>query len=226
MTCGHFTLDQYPPGLQVEAPGLEYLHGRYIPYGGKAIVPAWLQDSAKRPRIALTMGFTASGFFGGFGFSLQHVLDALSDLDAEVVAVADDHERAKLSGLPHNARILPWVPLDVLAATCSVAVNHAGGGTLSTFAARGVPQLTIPYHFDEPILGRNLAATGAGLCLTPAEATGATVRSAVLRLLGEPAFRAGAARLRNQMLALPTPNQLVRRIEELTARHRPASSAA
>jgi glycosyltransferase (activator-dependent family) len=222
MTCGHFTIDQYPPGLQLEAPGLEYLHSRYIPYGGRAAVPDWLQARPRRPRVALTMGFTASGFFNGFGFSLQQVLDKLAGLDVEVVAVADDNERAKLRHLPPNARVLSWVPLDALAATCSVAINHAGGGTLSTFAVRGVPQLTIPYHFDEPILGRNLAALDAGLCLAPAEAGGTLVRSAVRRLLEEPRFRAGAGRLRNRMLALPTPNQLVGRLEELTARHRGA----
>jgi glycosyltransferase (activator-dependent family) len=220
MTCGQFTIDQYPPGLQLEADGLDYLHSRYVPYGGRATVPTWLQAPPKRPRIALTMGFTASGFFNGFGFSLQQVLDELADLDVEVVAIADENERAKLDRVPDNARLPAWVPLDALAATCSVAINHAGGGTLSTFAVRGVPQLTIPYHFDEPILGRNLAALGAGLCIPPAEASGATVRAAVRRLLDEPSFVDRAGQLRDRMLALPTPNQLVGRLEELTAFYR------
>jgi glycosyltransferase (activator-dependent family) len=222
MTCGQFTVDQFPPGLQVEAAGLDYLHSRYIPYGGKATVPAWLQAPPERARIALTMGFTASGFFNGFGFSLQDVLDKLAGLDIEVVAVIDESERAKLDRVPDNTRLQTWVPLDALAATCSAAVNHAGGGTLSTFAIHGVPQLTLPYHFDEPILGRNLATLGAGLCVRPSDATGEAVRDAVHRLLDEPAFRDRAGWLRDEMFALPTPNQLVGRIEQLTAKYRTA----
>ncbi|MEV4319790.1 nucleotide disphospho-sugar-binding domain-containing protein [Actinocrispum sp. NPDC049592] len=220
MTCGHFTIDQYPPSLQLEAPGLEYLHTRYIPYGGKASIPAWLQKPAERPRVALTMGFTASGFFNGFGFSLQSVLDNLAGLDIEVIAVADKNERAKLTHIPANTRIESWVPLDALAATCSVAVNHAGGGTLSTFAIHGVPQLTLPYHFDEPILGRNLTATGAGLTINPADATGENVRNAIQALLTDPAFTTNAHNLRTEMRVLPTPNHIVPRLEELALKYR------
>jgi glycosyltransferase (activator-dependent family) len=220
MTCGHFTIDQYPPGLQLEAEGLDYVHSRYIPYGGKATIPAWLHRPPKRPRVALTMGFTASGFFNGFGFSLQDVLDKLAGLDIEVIAVADETEQAKLDHIPANTRLERWVPLDALAATCSAAVNHAGGGTLSTFAVHGVPQLTIPYHFDEPILGRNHAAQGAGLSIHPSQATGEAVRNAVRRLLDDPAFHQGATRLRDEMRALPTPHQLVAHLEQLTTKHR------
>jgi glycosyltransferase (activator-dependent family) len=220
MACGQFTIDQYPTVLQVEAAGLDYLHSRYLPYGGKACVPAWLQVPPDRTRIALTMGFTASGFFNGFGFSLQDVLDRLGSLDVEVVAVVDEGQQAKLGRVPDNTRLASWVPLDVLAGACSAAVNHAGGGTLSTFAVHGVPQLTLPYHFDEPVLGRNHAAFGAGLTIRPGEATGEAVRDAVRRLLDEPAFAERAGRLRDEMAALPSGNRLVRRLEERVAEYR------
>lgn len=217
MTCGQLTIDQFPPGLQREAAGLRYLHTRYIAYGGPAAVPAWLQVPPRRPRIALTMGFTASGFFAGFPFDLQDVLDRLADLPVEVVAVVDAAEQARLRQVPDNVRLESWVPLDALAATCAAAVNHAGGGTLSTFAVHGVPQLTLPYHFDEPILGRNLAAVGGGLCIEPRQASGEAVRTAVLRLLDEPALRERAGRLRDEMHALPSPHQVVGVLEEVAA---------
>jgi glycosyltransferase (activator-dependent family) len=218
MVTGQFTIDQFPTSLQREAD-LQYLHSRYIPYGGSAIVPRWLQTPPARPRVALTMGFTASGFFNGFTFDLQDILDKLSDLDIDVVATVDEAQKAKLARIPDNARLEPWVPLEALAATCSAAVNHAGGGTLSTFAAHGVPQLTLPYHFDEPILGHAIAEAGAGLCIDPGEATGDTIRAAVKRLLDEPGFREGAVRLRDEMHALPSPNQLVPQLEELATKY-------
>ncbi|NUK03899.1 glycosyl transferase, partial [Streptomyces lunaelactis] len=47
-------------------------------------------------------------------------------------------------------------------------------------------------------------------------------RDRLQRLLTEPSFAARAADLRDEMLALPTPNQLVPRLEELTDFHRTA----
>jgi enterobactin C-glucosyltransferase len=122
--------------------------------------------------------------------------------------------------VPSNTRIESWVPMDALAATCSAAINHAGGGTLSTFAVHGVPQLTLPYHFDEPILGRNLAAVGAGLNLHPSQASGAAVGDAVRRLLEDSDLVKGALSLRDEMHALPSPNDLVATVEALTAKYR------
>ncbi|MFB7632006.1 activator-dependent family glycosyltransferase [Streptomyces sp. NPDC056149] len=220
MTTGHFTIDQFPRSLQIEAPELAYLRMQFVPYNGTATVPGWLWSRPARPRVALTMGLTATDLFDGYTIGAQDVLDALGELDIEVVATLADAERAKLHRVPDNARLLPFVPLHALAPTCAAVIHHAGPGTLGTVARYGVPQLSIPYSFDEPLLARKLAAHGAGLELGHTGATGAAIRDAVQRLLNEPRFTARAAALRDETLALPTPNQLVPRLEELTARHR------
>lgn len=217
MTCGQLTLDQFPPSLQIEADGLEYLHARHVAYGGAAVVPDWLRRPPARPRVAVTTGFTATGFFGGLPFDLRDVLLELSRLDVEVVATASAADRDALRGLPGNVRLESWVPLEVLASTCSAAVTHAGAGTLSAFVAHGVPQLALPFHFDEPVLGRALAAAGGALCLDPREADGRAVRDGVARLLADPGLRAGAAALRAESHALPTLNQLVTTLEDRVA---------
>ncbi|MCK7624209.1 activator-dependent family glycosyltransferase [Streptomyces sp. RS10V-4] len=223
MTTGHFTIDQFPGCLQLEAGHLEYVRMQYVAYNGPASVPKWLWATPARPRVALTMGLTATDLFDGYTINTQDVLDSLADLDIEVVATIADEEKAKLRRIPDNARLLPFVPLHALAPTCSVVIHHAGPGTIGTVARHGVPQLSVPYSFDEPILARRLTERGAGLELPHGKATGQAVREHVLRLLNEPEFRAGAAALRDEMLALPTPNALVPRLEELTARHRPAA---
>jgi glycosyltransferase (activator-dependent family) len=219
MTTGHFTIDQIPRSLQVEAD-LDYLRARYVPYGGAAVIPPWLQAPAERPRIALTLGTTATEHYAGYTIPLSDVLDSLSDLDVEVVATVAESEQRKLTHVPDNARIVSYVPLHALAPTCSAAIHHAGFGTLNTFAQHAIPQLTIPFHFDEPILGRKLAGQGAGLEIDPSQATGDNVRDSVWRLLNESTFRQGAEGLRDEMLALPTPNQLVGEIEELITKYR------
>ncbi|MFE7312936.1 activator-dependent family glycosyltransferase [Streptomyces sp. NPDC057555] len=220
MVTGHFTVDQFPRSLQIEADGLDYLRMQFVPYNGPATVPGWLWSRPERPRVALTMGLTATDLFDGYTISAQDVLDALGELDIEVVATLADAEKSRLRRVPDNARLLPFVPLHALAPTCAAVIHHAGPGTLGTVARYGVPQLSIPYSFDEPLLAQKLTEHGAGLEVAHTAATGPALRDQLRRLLDDGAFRARAADLRTELLALPTPNQLVPRLEELTARHR------
>jgi len=220
MVTGDFTIDHLPQSLQLEAAGVDYLRMRYVPYGGPASVPKWLQGPPERPRVALTMGLSATEIFDGYHLPLGAVLDALSDLDIELVATVPESEQAKLARVPANARLVSYVPLHALAPTCSAAVHHAGFGTLTTFARHAVPQLTLPYHFDEPIFAGRLAGQGAGLSIDPTRTTGDTIRDGVRRLLAEQEFRQGANRLRDEIEALPSPNRTVLALEELTTKHR------
>ena len=55
MATGHFTIDQFPRSLSGRGrPRVR--PDAYIPYGGPAVVPKWLQAPPERPRVALTMG--------------------------------------------------------------------------------------------------------------------------------------------------------------------------
>ncbi|MET0234355.1 MAG: activator-dependent family glycosyltransferase [Kibdelosporangium sp.] len=220
MVTGQFTIDQMPPSLRLTADSLHYVPIQYIPYGGPAVVPRWLQAPPDRPRVGFTLGTTATDRFAGYTFSVQEAFDSLSDLDIEVVATIADSERHKLGTVPANVRLVSYVPLDALAATCSVMINHTGPGTYLTTARNGVPQLNVPWDFDEPELARRSARQGGSLMLHGEQVTGRNIRDRLLRLLGEPAFGQEAVRLRDEMLALPTPNELVGQLEELTTKYR------
>ncbi|WP_343974653.1 glycosyltransferase, partial [Streptosporangium amethystogenes] len=93
-------------------------------------------------------------------------------------------------------------------------------GTFLTTALHGVPQLTVPWDFDEPELARRAARQGGTLTIRPDRATGQAVRESVLRLLNEPAFRERAHDLRDEIHAQPTPNQLAPQLEKRAAEHR------
>jgi UDP:flavonoid glycosyltransferase YjiC (YdhE family) len=83
-----------------------------------------------------------------------------------------------------------------------------------------VPQLVLPYYFEGPMLAGKLTEQGAGLTVPADVATGQAVRDAVLRLLREPAFGERAAALRDEIHAMPAPNQLADQLPELTASYR------
>jgi glycosyltransferase (activator-dependent family) len=219
MISGQFTIDHMPASLRRNAD-LHYLPMRFVPYGGASVVPRWLCEPPKRRRVALTLGTSTTEWFGDYTFSVQDALDALSDLDIELVATIAESEQHKLSRVPDNTRIVSYVPLDALARTCSVVINHAGPGTLLTTALNGVPQLNVPWEFDEPMLARLATEQGCALTIPGGRVTGAAIRERVLQLLHEPAFAERAALLRDEMLALPAPNQFVSELAELTAGHR------
>jgi UDP:flavonoid glycosyltransferase YjiC (YdhE family) len=220
MVNGHFTLDQFPRSLQLEADDLNYVRMQYIAYGGPAVVPKWLQTPPERPRVALTLGSTATDTYNGYTVPLADLLHALSDLDIELVATVAESEQEKIGTLPDNVRLVPYVPWHAIVPTCSAVIHHAGAATLATTTRHPVPQLALHYHFDQPILGHLLAEQGAGLQLHTSEATGDNVRESVRRLLAEPAFAERAAALCDELHALPTPNDVVPTIEELTNKHR------
>ena len=220
MVTGNFTIDQFPRSLQVEADDLDYVRTQWVGYGGAAVVPKWLQKPVQRPRVALTMGLSATEVYTGYNVPFTDILDGLADLDIEVVATVAESEQAKLGTVPDNARIVSYVPMHALVETCSAIVHHAGAATLATAARHPIPHLSLHYHWDQPILADLLTQQGAGLDIHTTEVTGDNVRHNLQRLLTEPKFTERATALRDEMLALPTPNELVPQLEELTTKHR------
>jgi UDP:flavonoid glycosyltransferase YjiC (YdhE family) len=219
MTSGHFTIDPTPGSLRLDLPHT-YVPLRYIPYNGTAVVPPWLHVPPARPRVCLTLGTSATERLDGYSVSVQDVLTSLADLDIEVVATLPEKQQAELSHVPGNVRLVSFVPLQALAPTCSAVISHGGSGTFLTMAGQGVPQLIEPFMFDDELRAERLAEQGAGLVMHGRDASGPRVREHVLRLLNEPSFAEAAGRLRAEMEAMPTPNELVGELERLTDEHR------
>jgi glycosyltransferase (activator-dependent family) len=222
MVTGQFTIDQFPPSLRMHAD-LRYVAMRFVPYGGPAVVPEWLWSPPDRVRVALTLGLCNTEHFVGYTVDVQDILDAFAYLDIELVATIAESEQRKLDRVPDNARLVGYVPLQALVPTCAAVIHHAGFGTLCTTAAHAVPQLVLPFDYDEPSIARRLVDQGTALAVHASEATGKTVREHLTRLLSDPTFRQSAGRLRDEMLALPTPNELVGHLEELVTEYRGAA---
>ncbi len=219
MTTGHVTIDQFPRSLQLDT-SLNVLQTQFIGYGGPAVVPDWLKTAPERPRVGMTLGLTATEVFNGYNIPLAEILESVAELDIELVATIAEREQEKLGKVPDNVRLVPFVPWHAIAPTCSAVIHHAGAATLATTARHPVPQLSLHYHFDQPILARKLAEQGAGLEIHTTEATGQNIKESVNRLLTEPRFAERAAALRDEILAAPSLNALVSQLEEVAVKHR------
>ncbi|KOT96812.1 MULTISPECIES: activator-dependent family glycosyltransferase [Streptomyces] len=229
MMTGQWTIDPTPPWMQFPLD-LPFTPVRYLPFNGPTAVPDWVHEPPKRPRVCLTLGMTAREVLGGDLFSTAQMLQALAELDIELVATLDAGQLAELDTLPDNVRVTDFVPLNDLLPSCSAIVHHGGFGTLGNALAHGVPQIIAPgRYWDEVRFGERLADRGAGLLLDYERLSGDGLRNQldahmlknqINRLLGEPSFQENAALIREELLATPSPHDLVAELEELTAHHR------
>ncbi|SDH06428.1 glycosyltransferase, activator-dependent family [Sinosporangium album] len=221
LTRGHFTIDYMPDSLRLDVP-LRYAAMCYVPYNGRAVVPEWLRRPSQRPRVCLTLGTTAHERFGRYAVSVPDLIEAVGDVDAEVVVTLPRAQQESLPRVPDNIRLVDFAPLHAVLPTCAAIVNQGGPGTVFTTLSYGVPQLILPnpHMFDAPLLARRVAEQGAGLTVASADVTPEVVREGLLTVLADPGFRRHTNRIRDEMRGLPTPNALVPEIEGLAAHYR------
>ncbi|RKT54699.1 activator-dependent family glycosyltransferase [Saccharothrix australiensis] len=216
MTRGDVTIDPLPDSLRMSAD-VRRVPMRHVPYDGPVTTPAHLPGAPDRPRVLVALGGTGGEAFGGYPVRAAEILDALGDLDVEVVAALDGDPPARL---PANAVAVPPLPLSALLPGCAAVVHHPGPAGLAAAALHGVPQLVLPVHADDPPLADRVAERGAGVVLHSTRASGRSIRDHLLRLLGDAAFGRAADRLRAEMLAMPAPHEVVGRLVALVAGQR------
>ncbi|MFC0533989.1 nucleotide disphospho-sugar-binding domain-containing protein [Phytohabitans kaempferiae] len=123
------------------------------------------------------------------------LFDALEDLEIEAIcAIAVDLVPPE-TDLPSNVRLVDPVPLTAILPTCAAVVHD--GVALASAAAYGVPQL---------VLG-----AGAGRKGTP-------LAKQLHHILTDPAPRAEADRLREEISAMPSPRDVVPDLVRLARR--------
>jgi glycosyltransferase (activator-dependent family) len=215
---GQWTIDNTPPSARLDT-GVHTVGVRYVPYNGPSVVPDFLLDPPRRRRVCLTFGLSDREA-GRTAISMADALDAVADLDAEFVATLDATQLDGVDSIPDNVRVVDFVPLNDLLPTCSAIVHQGGSGTISTAELHGVPQLMLTDGWNTEVQGEHLERVGSGLALPMAELTAAGLRERVSRLLDDPSFAEGAARVRREVLAEPAPNDVVPLLEKLTAEHR------
>jgi Erythromycin biosynthesis protein CIII-like, C-terminal domain len=121
---------------------------------------------------------------------------------------------------PENVHIERYIPLSLLLPHCALAVTAGGSGSLVAALANGLPVVVVPVAADKPANAARCAALGLGRVVPPADLTPETVRQAVLSVLGDPAYRAAAQRMRAEIAALPGPKHAVALLEQLAVEWR------
>jgi UDP:flavonoid glycosyltransferase YjiC (YdhE family) len=209
----HLYLDIYPPSLRFgsydHVPSVQPL--RPVPFDavqGEATDPVVAGD---RPLVYLTFGtvFNDPGLFAA-------AIDGVAGLDVDVlVTVGPAADPQKLGPVPANVRVERYVPQTSVLPLCAAVASHAGSGTFLATLGLGIPQLCLPQAADQFINAGQGAASGAAITLMPGDVTGDAVAGAVGRLLGDPAFRDAAGRVRAEIDGMPSPDEVAAVLEDL-----------
>lgn len=214
-------IDPCPPSLRIPVP-LERISMRFIPYNGPGVLPDWLAEPPRRPRVCVTWGLTAPSLHGAvLPEVIRGLIEELTGDGVEVV-VAASAARPDLGPLPEEVRCVRLVPLQLLLPTCQAIVHQGGAGTTMTAAALGVPHLIVALRPEHMTTGGRVAAAGAGVYRILNELPDTTHSASLLagdvaRLLAEPSYREAAMRLCTDIRSQPSPAAVAAGLERLAA---------
>src|SRR6266511_1134933 len=218
---GEWTIDHVPRGMNFPVD-TRRIPMRWIPYTAQSVTPDWMYP-VRRPRVAVSLGMSVRKYvpYADWGF-IGVLLEALADLDVEVVATLDETQLAKVAEIPDNVRAIEYVPLDQLMQTSSLLIHHGGIGTMATAGYVGVPQLIVgPGSTSSTgyklwsVTGGYVTSFGAGEVMDFTERSAQILRDQIERVLKDPSFTAGAALLRRDLMAVPSPSDIVPTLEKV-----------
>ena len=223
MLSRYLTLHPFPPRFSDVPPQAtdRFVRPQLFDRSGDEALPGWVDDLPRRPTVYATMG-TA---FNDLPHLFEAFIAALGDEPLNlIVTVGRDGDPARLGPLPANTRAARYIPQSLLLPRCDLVLTHGGSGTVMGALASGLPLVVVPVAADQPENAARCAALGVGRVVPAPEVTAASVREAVWAVLADPAYRRNAARLREEIEALPGPEVGVALLEGLVAGRRVAAA--
>ena len=211
---GDLYLHPFPPSFG-QAPS----SGVVLPMRAEAVdrndgpPPAWLDDlGLRRPLIYVTSGTEPLAGMAPWAA----IVAALGAMDVDAVITIGNHVDPSLLGeVARNVRVERFVPQRFVFERATVIASHAGAGSLLGAARRGIPQLFNPMAADQ--WENAEAATDAGVAITCelGQRSDAEIGAALARLLNDHQFRHAAAKVADEIEAMPVPADHVATIEKL-----------
>ncbi len=201
------TIESFPPSLLVDRDP-EGWFMRWVPYGGGNILGDRLTEAPTGPLVTITMGTIELQAFGLD--AIKPIIAAAGEVDAEFALALGDLDVTPLGELPPNVHSVGWAPLHRLLEHSTAVVHHGGGGTIMTAVAAGTPQLLAPDPRDMfQHTGRTaVLKRGIGLVSTADQVDAALLT----QLITDESLAKETQVVREEMLTLPTPAEIVQRI--------------
>jgi MGT family glycosyltransferase len=204
--------DEQPP------PTISRLRRAVFDQSGDEGLPAWIGELPTQPTVYATLGTDPNRPPAAYAAILAAFRDESLNL---ILTVGRDNNPADFGEQPANIHIAHYIPQSLLMGHCDLVISHGGAGTVLATLNAGLPIINIPIGADQPYNAERCVAMGAGITVPPEERAAEAIRAAVRAVLGDPAYRASAQRVRDEMAAMPGPEHAVRLLERLAVEKQP-----
>ena len=149
-------------------------------------------------------------------FPWRELVGAVGDMDVDAVATIGPHvDPDDFGAPPANVRVERFVPQADLLERATVVVSHGGAGTVLGAAAHGRPQLVVPLFADQWENGGAVVVAGCGVVLEPDRRSVEDFDQTLHAFLTGTPHRDAATRVRDEIAAMPTADDLIPEIEAL-----------
>lgn len=148
---------------------------------------------------------------------LRRIIGALDGLPVQALVTLGPAAQREGLPLPCNVQVEQYVPHLHVVPHADLVVTHGGLGTVITALSFGVPLVCVPMGRDQGDNAARVVWHGAGVrCASKASIQ--ALRRAILRMLEEPQFRAGARRIADSIARENGHATAIRELEALAAR--------
>jgi zeaxanthin glucosyltransferase len=145
-----------------------------------------------RPLVYASLGTLQSGAIDYFG----RIAEACAPLDLQLV-MATGSSAVDAARFPGKPIVVSYAPQMELLRRASLVITHGGLNTVMQALACGVPMVAMPMTHDQPAIAARLARTGAGLVISPQQASAERLRSSIQAVMGTPGYGQAATLLRD-----------------------------
>jgi MGT family glycosyltransferase len=188
---------------------------------GPTVASGTVQRAAQPALVYVSLGTlfnTDASFY-------RNCFDAFRDQNVQVImSVGSNVPEASLGPPPPNFSVQSYVPQLEVLQRASAFVTHGGMNSVSESLYFGVPLVVIPQMGEQETVGRRVEELGAGLYLAKADATAASLRASVERVLADGRFREQAAVVRESFTAAGGAARAAGAILAFTRRQRTSDS--
>jgi len=130
-----------------------------------------------------------------------------------VISLGGGQDPALLGDLPGDPVVVGYAPQLELIRRSALTISHGGLNTALESLAWGVPMVVLPVTYDQPGVGARVEWSGVGRSIPVGRLTVDRLRDAVRLVLGDPAYRERAGRLRSSIEAADGLNRAADLIE-------------
>ncbi|GAA1194912.1 glycosyltransferase [Prauserella alba] len=202
--------------LQMTSPGFEYPRELAAPVhfvgptttssAGEHAPPEWWDElDGSRPVVHVTQGTVANGDLGRL---VAPAVEALAGDDVLVVVTTGGAE-PDVGPLPANVRVATFLPYDELLPRCDLMITNGGYGGVNHALRYGVPLIVVGASEDKSEVAARVTWSGVGLGYARGSLPVPKLRSAVRRVLADPAYRRRAGELAAEIAAGPSMDDVV-----------------